>query len=72
MESFLSRYRNPLVLLAIVLAQLLGLAVQVRRPNTGNDGQQTRLIRYWAVTAFSPFERSRTCSFPLRVTNQTD
>jgi rod shape-determining protein MreC len=57
MESFLSRYRNPLVLLAIVLAQLLGLAVQVRRPNTGNDGQQTRLIRYWAVTAFSPFER---------------
>ncbi|MHB1959627.1 MAG: rod shape-determining protein MreC [Acidobacteriaceae bacterium] len=58
MESFLSRYRNPLVLLAIVLAQLLGLAVQVRRPNTGKDGQQTRLIRYWAVTAFSPFERA--------------
>jgi rod shape-determining protein MreC len=58
MESFLSRYRNPLVLLAIVLAQLLGLAVQVRRPNTGKDGEQTRLIRYWVVTAFSPFERA--------------
>lgn len=58
MESFLSRYRNPLVLLAIVLVQLLGLAVQVRRPNTGQDGQQTRLIRYWVVTAFSPFERA--------------
>ncbi|MHB1937103.1 MAG: rod shape-determining protein MreC [Acidobacteriaceae bacterium] len=57
MESFLSRYRNPLVLLAIVLAQLLGLAVQVRRPNTGKDGQQTRLIRYWVVTVFAPFER---------------
>jgi rod shape-determining protein MreC len=57
MESFLSRYRNPLVLLAIVLAQLLGLAVQVRRPNPGKDGAQTRLIRYWVVTAFSPFER---------------
>ena len=57
MESFLSRYRNPLVLLAIVLAQLLGLAVQVRSPNNGKDGQQTRLIRYWVVTAFSPFER---------------
>ncbi len=57
MESFLSRYRNPLVLLAIVLAQLLGLAVQVRRPNTGQDGKQTRLIRYWVVTAYSPFER---------------
>ena len=58
MESFLSRYRNPLVLLAIVLAQLLGLAVQVRRPNPGTDGEQTRLIRYWVVTAFSPFERA--------------
>ncbi|HTU49991.1 MAG TPA: rod shape-determining protein MreC [Acidobacteriaceae bacterium] len=58
MESFLSRYRNPLVLLAIVLAQLLGLAVQVRRPNTGKDGEQTRLIRYWVVSAFSPFERA--------------
>ena len=58
MESFLSRYRNPLVLLAIVLAQLLGLAVQVRSPNNGKDGQQTRLIRYWVVTAFSPFERA--------------
>ncbi|MHB1794346.1 MAG: rod shape-determining protein MreC [Acidobacteriaceae bacterium] len=57
MESFLSRYRNPLVLLALVLAQLLGLAVQVRRSNTGKDGQQTRLVRYWAVTVFSPFER---------------
>jgi len=57
MESFLSRYRNPLVLLAIVLVQLLGLAVQVRRPNTGQDGKQTRLIRYWVVTAFSPLER---------------
>ena len=57
MESFLSRYRNPLVLLAIVLAQLLGLAVQVRRPNPGKDGEQTRLIRYWVVTAFAPFER---------------
>lgn len=57
MESFLSRYRNPLILLAIVLVQLLGLAVQVRRPNTGQDGKQTRLIRYWVVTAFSPFER---------------
>jgi rod shape-determining protein MreC len=57
MESFLSRYRNPLVLLAVVLAQLLGLAVQVRRPTTGNDSHQTRLVRLWAVSAISPFER---------------
>ncbi|MGO8719901.1 MAG: rod shape-determining protein MreC [Acidobacteriaceae bacterium] len=58
MESFLSRYRNPLVLLAVVLAQLLGLAVQVRRPATGKDGHETRLVRYWVVGAISPFEQA--------------
>ncbi len=57
MESFLSRYRNPLVLLAVVLAQMLGLAVQVRRPASGKDGPQTRLVRYWVVSLISPFER---------------
>lgn len=57
MESFLSRYRNPLILLAVVLAQMLGLAVQVRRPASGRDSGQVRLIRYWAVGAISPFER---------------
>lgn len=57
MESFLSRYRNPLVLLAVVLAQLLGLAVQVRRPSNGTDGSQTRLVRLWMVSLISPFER---------------
>jgi rod shape-determining protein MreC len=58
MESFLSRYRNPLVLLAVVLAQLLGLAVQVRRPAGARDSHQVRLIRYWVVGAISPFERA--------------
>lgn len=57
MESFLSRYRNPLVLLAVVLAQMLGLAIQVRRPAEGKNGTQTRLVRYWVVSVFSPFER---------------
>lgn len=57
MESFLSRYRNPLVLLAVVLAQMLGLAVQVRRPADGKNGTQTRLVRYWVISLFSPFER---------------
>jgi rod shape-determining protein MreC len=57
MESFLSRYRNPLVLLAVVLAQMLGLAVQVRRPTPGSDGHQTRLVRLWVASAIAPFER---------------
>jgi rod shape-determining protein MreC len=64
MESFFVRYRNLLVLLAILLAQIVGLAVQVRRINsTGrssldpHDGPGVRLIRLWAEAIVSPFER---------------
>ena len=61
MESFLSRYRNPLILVAVVLAQMIGLAVQVRRPANGaakdSDAPQVRLIRSWVVTLISPLER---------------
>ena len=57
MESFLSRYRNPLILVAVVLAQMIGLAVQVRRPANESDGRKTRLLRYWVVTTISPLER---------------
>ena len=32
MESFVTRFKNVLVLVAILLAQTIGLAVQVRRP----------------------------------------
>ncbi|HEX4020460.1 MAG TPA: rod shape-determining protein MreC [Acidobacteriaceae bacterium] len=60
MESFYSRYRNVLILVVILLAQVIGLAVQVRRPAaiTGSDGRQVRLIRYWVVSLISPFERA--------------
>jgi rod shape-determining protein MreC len=64
MESFFFRYRNLLVLLAILLVQIVGLAVQVRRVNTGrysldpNDGPGVRLIRLWADALVSPPERA--------------
>ena len=54
MESFVVRYRNLLVLLALLVAQILGLAMQVRRANSGQagsdrgDGHSVRLIRLWA------------------------
>jgi rod shape-determining protein MreC len=63
MESFLVRYRNLLVLLAILLAQIVGLAVQVRRSDTGRnspdvqDGSGVRLVRLWANALVSPPER---------------
>jgi len=64
MESFFVRYRNLLVLLAILLVQIVGLAVQVRRVRTGrysldpNDGPGVRLIRLWADALVSPPERA--------------
>ncbi|MGD0631765.1 MAG: rod shape-determining protein MreC [Terracidiphilus sp.] len=63
MESFFVRYRNLLVLLAILLAQIIGLAMQVRRTGEGQntldrgDGSGVRLIRLWANALVSPPER---------------
>ena len=51
MESVLSRYRNLNILVGVLFLQVLGLAMQVKR---GNDTQDTRLIRIWAVGAMSP------------------
>ncbi len=53
MDTFLGRYRNLIVLAAILFAQIIGLALQVRRPS---DQGETRLIRLWAVSAVTPLE----------------
>lgn len=60
MESFFGRYKNLLVLAALLLLQMVGLAMQVRRtlPQSGSDPQQVRLVRYWAVAAVTPLERA--------------
>ena len=55
METLISRYRNVTLLVALVFAQLLGLAVQVKR---SSENQSTRLIRLWAVSAITPFEKA--------------
>jgi rod shape-determining protein MreC len=63
MESFFDRYRNLVVLLAILMAQLAGLAMQVRRTSGGrstldtDDPSEVRLIRLWANAVISPPER---------------
>lgn len=59
MESFFVRYKNVLVLVAVLLAQTIALAVQVRRPVEAGapDAEQVRLIRLWVVAAVTPFER---------------
>ena len=59
MDSFFTRYKNSLVLIAVLLAQTIGLAIQVRRPTDSvtPDARSVTLIRYWAVSAITPFER---------------
>src|SRR5580698_8207717 len=63
MESIFYRYRNLLVLLAMLVIQIVGLAVQVRRTDSGSvalashDGSGVRLIRLWANWLVSPAER---------------
>jgi rod shape-determining protein MreC len=63
MESFIVRYRNLVVLLALLMLQLVGLAVQVRRSTSGTSALEdtdtggVRLIRLWANALISPPER---------------
>jgi rod shape-determining protein MreC len=63
MESFFDRYRNLVVLLAILMAQIAGLAMQVRHNSTGQntldstDPRGVRLIRLWGNAIVSPPER---------------
>jgi len=51
----LGRYRNLIVLVGVLFAQVLGLAVQVKRTT---DSESTRLIRIWAVGAVTPLEKA--------------
>jgi rod shape-determining protein MreC len=55
MENLLGRYRNFIILMVVLFCQIFGLAVQVRR---SSDQESGRLIRVWAVSAISPFEKA--------------
>jgi rod shape-determining protein MreC len=59
MESFFIRFKNVLVLVAVLLAQTIGLAIQVRRPveSGAPDSEQVTLLRHWVVAVVTPFER---------------
>ena len=59
MGTFFERYKNIMVLSVVLLAQFLGLAVQVRTPAAkGSDGKGVRLLRYWVVAMMSPPEKA--------------
>ena len=58
--EFLTRFKNTLFLIAVLLAQAIALAVQVRAPadSGGPDAGGVRLIRKWATATVTPFERA--------------
>ena len=58
MENFFSRYKNPMVLMAVLLIQVIALATQVKRAENARSAGGTRLIRVWTMTAITPFERA--------------
>jgi rod shape-determining protein MreC len=64
MEPFFIRYRNLIVLLILLLVQIIGLAMQVRRGDSGRmtydpaDSSGVRLVRLWANSVVSPPEKA--------------
>jgi rod shape-determining protein MreC len=54
MDNLMGRYRNVSFLAAAIFLQILGLAVQVKSPN---ENHPARLIRVWAVSTITPFEK---------------
>jgi rod shape-determining protein MreC len=61
MDSFFVRFKNSLVLTALVLLQTIALAVQVQRPapNAGLDvggAPKVTLLRYWILATVTPLE----------------
>jgi len=50
--AIISRHRSFFTLVVVVALQVLLLSLQITRNN------HVRLVRYWAVEAFDPFERS--------------
>ncbi len=54
MESFFARHKNATILAVVLVAQILGLATQIRRPT---ESGPVRLIRQWAVALITPFGR---------------
>ena len=59
MESFFVRFKNVFALVAILLAQTIALAIQVRRPieSGAPDSHNVTLMRYWVVATVTPLER---------------
>jgi rod shape-determining protein MreC len=56
MESFLRRHSNVLTVTALLVVQVLALAVQVK--GTAENGASTNLLHVWAIRLISPIEKA--------------
>jgi rod shape-determining protein MreC len=58
--EFINRFKNALFLILVLLVQAIALAMQVRAPANASapDGPSVRLIRKWATSTVTPFERA--------------
>jgi rod shape-determining protein MreC len=58
--DFLTQYKNALFLIVVLVAQAIGLAMQVRSPVDASqpDGPKVTLLRLWAMAAVTPIERA--------------
>ncbi|HTK94471.1 MAG TPA: rod shape-determining protein MreC, partial [Terriglobales bacterium] len=57
MENLFVRHRNATVLVALLFAQILGLAIQVKRADPTQSDRQTPLVRVWVMGAITPIEK---------------
>jgi rod shape-determining protein MreC len=63
MESFFSRFKNPLVLISIVLLQVIALALQLParspavEPISQADGPKVTMLRRWTYAIVTPVEK---------------
>ncbi len=55
MDSIIGRHRSLTILIVVLFAQVLGLAVQVKRSSASGP---ERLIRIWTVSLITPVERA--------------
>lgn len=54
MDNIITRYRNVSILVAVLMLQVLGLAIQVRRDSP--EGSE-RLIRVWVQNTITPIQK---------------
>jgi rod shape-determining protein MreC len=57
MENMLARHRNATVLVALLFAQILGLAMQVKRADPTEPDKKAPLIRVWVMSVITPIEK---------------